>query len=287
MKRNSLFSPFILIAVAWLFFSGIGIAQPEPPGPVKCLWVGKASHNEPVMDDVLRDIGENYPSVAVTVTENIEDLNLDNLKKYDVLFLLQIKAEKGDPPEAMKQGIVDFLKGGGGLVVTHFAVANVQQWRDSIDIFGAMWVDGKSTHNPYHEFRVDITDETHPIVEGVRPFLTHDELYFNLLMRPAIPSRSLCWLRITTTTPVACISPWVTMSNPRNRPSSGKSLYSPSSGRHAGVNKSHNQGSAFSEVGRGQDTAASGNTQAFPVGINDRRYQALYRALCRQRRRLL
>jgi hypothetical protein len=146
--------------------------------------VGTGPHGEAVMDDVLRDIKENYPSVAITVTENLEDLRLENLKQYDVLLPIQIKAENGQPPDFAKEGILEFLKGGGGLVVTHFAVSNVQEWRDSIDIFGAMWVNGKSTHGPYHQFRVDVLDESHPIVEGVRPFTTNDELYFNLLMRP-------------------------------------------------------------------------------------------------------
>ena len=139
---------FVLAAAitAVTLFAGNATAQTEPPAPVKCLWVGTAAHNEPVVEDVLRDIGENYPAVEVTVTENIEDLKIDNLKNYDVLLLLQMKAEGGSPPDEVKQGIEEFLKGNGGLVVVHFAVANVQEWRDSIDIFGAMWVNGKSTH---------------------------------------------------------------------------------------------------------------------------------------------
>jgi type 1 glutamine amidotransferase len=156
----------------------------DAKAPVKCLWIGMAAHGEPTMEDALRDIKENYPSVAITATENIEDLKIENLKNYDVLAIHQIKVEGGNPPDYVKQGIVDFLKGGGGLFISHFAVANVQEWRDSIDIYGAMWVSGKSTHDPYHEFRVDVADETHPIVEGVKPFTTNDELYFNLLMRP-------------------------------------------------------------------------------------------------------
>jgi type 1 glutamine amidotransferase len=146
--------------------------------------MGVAAHGEPVMNDAIQDIQAKYPNIKITVTENIEDLKIENLKNYDVLCLVQIKAENGNPPDYVKQGIVDFLKGGGGLVVNHFAVANVQDWRDSIDIYGAMWVSGKSTHGPYHEFRVDVADEAHPIVEGVKPFTTNDELYFNLLMRP-------------------------------------------------------------------------------------------------------
>lgn len=174
-------SVFVLTGlVSW---PGIASGQ-EASAPVKCLWVGMASHGEPTMDDVVRELGEKYPTVQVTTTESVEDLRIENLKNYDVLLLVQMKVENGNPPDYVKEGIVDFLKGGGGLVVLHFAVANVQEWRDSIDILGAMWVSGKSTHGPYHEFRVDVADETHPIVEGVKPFITNDELYFNLLMRP-------------------------------------------------------------------------------------------------------
>lgn len=160
-------------------------AQEQPP--VKCLLVGLEPHREPgVLKETLADIRENYPSVAITAVEkdNLEALRYENLRNYEVLMLSQMQVENGNPPDFVKEGIIRFLKEGGGLVVLHFAVANCQNWRDSIDIFGAMWVSGKSTHGPYHEFRLDIKDETHPIVAGVRPFITNDELYYNLLMRP-------------------------------------------------------------------------------------------------------
>ena len=153
-------------------------------GPVKCLMVGMGPHGEVVMTDVVADIKANYPTVQITTTEDVEDLRYENLQKYEVLLMVQMKVNRGDPPDFVKEGITQFLKDGRGMVVTHFAVANVQQWRDSIDLYGAMWVNGKSTHGPYHEFRVDVKDETHPIVEGVESFTTTDELYFNLLMRP-------------------------------------------------------------------------------------------------------
>jgi type 1 glutamine amidotransferase len=166
-----------------LIFVALTAPADELP-PVKCLMMGMGPHGEVTMTDVLADIQTNYPTVAITATENIEDLKYENLKQYDVLLMVQMKVEGGNPPDFVKEGILQFLKDGGGLVVTHFAVANAQEWRDSIDIYGAMWVSGKSTHGPYKEFRVDIRDEGHPIIEGVRPFITNDELYFNLLMRP-------------------------------------------------------------------------------------------------------
>lgn len=171
----------ILLAMATFIAMPVHAAE---EGPVKCLMMGMGPHGEVTMTGVLEDIKANYPSVEITASENVEDLKIENLKNYDVLLMNQIKVEGGNPPDYVKEGIVQFLQEGGGLVVTHFAVANVQEWRDSIDIYGAMWVNGKSTHGPYHEFSLDIKDEAHPILEGVKPFTTNDELYFNLLMRP-------------------------------------------------------------------------------------------------------
>ncbi|MBI4558022.1 MAG: ThuA domain-containing protein [Candidatus Hydrogenedentes bacterium] len=176
----------ILLIAGLLVAFGSDAAKKPPAGlpPVRCLMMGMGPHKDDTMTEVLKVVKEKYPTVAITATENLEDLRIENLKKYQVLLMVQMKVEDGNPPDFVKEGVLQFLKEGGGLVVTHFAVANVQNWRDSIDLYGAMWVSGKSTHGPYHQFRVDMKDEAHPIVQGVRPFTTNDELYFNLLMRP-------------------------------------------------------------------------------------------------------
>jgi type 1 glutamine amidotransferase len=183
-KKNILLLLALLTCVVVTWPSAAATSE-----PVKCLMIGNEPHGDSgVMSEAIADINENYPSVEISVVgkADLEALRYENLQQYDVLLVEQIQVEDGSPPQFVKDGILQFLKDGGGLVVSHFAVANVQQWRDSIDIYGAMWVSGKSTHGPYHEFRVDIVDESHPIVEGVRPFTTTDELYFNLLMRPDV-----------------------------------------------------------------------------------------------------
>jgi len=186
MSRGETMRWRMALGLALGFWLSMSVGAKELP-PVKCLMIGMGVHQDVVtLTDVLKDIKEHYPSVEITAVEkeNLEALRYENLKQYDVLLVAQIKCENGNPPDFVKESIQQFLKDGRGLVVLHFAVANVQNWRDSIDLFGAMWVNGKSTHDPYHTFRVDIQDEAHPIVEGVRPFTTNDELYFNLLMRP-------------------------------------------------------------------------------------------------------
>jgi len=186
MTRQHRVRLYVFLAVVlWSVSPGVVLGADEDP--VKCLLIGLEPHGEKgILLETLDRIKSDYPSVDITAVEkdNLESLRYENLKEFDVLCVEQIAAENGNPPDFAKEGIVQFLKEGGGLVVVHFAVANCQNWRDSIDVFGAMWVSGKSTHDPYHEFRVDVVDETHPIVEGVRPFTTNDELYFNLLMRP-------------------------------------------------------------------------------------------------------
>lgn len=187
MTRIVRFTACTLLAV--LPFAMLGLvspaAQAAPQAAIKCLMIGTGPHKEDgVLNDAIQDIKDHYPTVALTVTDTVEDLKYENLKNYQVLLVVQMKVENGNPPDYVKEGLDKFLKEGGGLVVTHFAVANLQEWRDSIDYLGAMWVNGKSTHGPYHQFRLDIKEKSHPILEGVKPFTTNDELYFNLLMRP-------------------------------------------------------------------------------------------------------
>ena len=187
MSWNRRFGCWVFLFLLSSVLLPVLVSAQEIVAPITCLQIGLEPHKEPgVWKETLADIEANYPSVKITAVEkgNLEALHYENLKNYDVLHIVQIQAENGDPPAEVKDGILRFLQEGGGLVVNHFAVANLQNWSDSIDILGAMWVSGKSTHDPYHSFRLDIVDEAHPILEGVTPFTTDDELYFNLLMRP-------------------------------------------------------------------------------------------------------
>lgn len=168
--------------------AGLAIAFVALPAaaqdPVSCLMMGTASHRGDTMTAVVADLEARDPSLDITITTDLEDLRYENLRDYDVLCLNRLPVEGGDPPEYLKESLVRFMMEGGGLVTSHFAVANAQNWRDSIHLLGAMWVNGLTTHKPYHQFQVNVEDGGHPILEGVGSFTTNDELYYNLLMRP-------------------------------------------------------------------------------------------------------
>jgi type 1 glutamine amidotransferase len=173
-----------MIGIALLTITVLAAPAAAQDDPVTCLMMGTASHRGDTMTEVVADLHARYPGLRITITTDLEDLRYENLQNYDVLCLNRLPVEEGDPPDYIKESITQFLTEGGGLVASHFAVASVQNWRDSIHILGAMWVNGKTFHKPYREFQVNVEDANHPIVEGVDSFMTNDELYYNLLTRP-------------------------------------------------------------------------------------------------------
>lgn len=122
---------------------------------------------------------------------------------YDVL----ISNYTGDDwPEAVQKAFVEYVRGGGGLVIFHAADNAFPNWPEFNEMIalggwggrnehsGPMirWRDGKivrdetpgpgGTHGPAHEYVVDIRDSEHPITKGLPARWLHatDELYSKL-----------------------------------------------------------------------------------------------------------
>ena len=84
-----------------------------------------------------------------------------------------------------------YLAGGGGLTLVHFANgafhfslpdAAASDWPEyRTKICRRVWdhTPGKSGHDAYGQFRVDVADPAHEIMRGLKPFETTDELYFS------------------------------------------------------------------------------------------------------------
>ncbi len=127
----------------------------------------------------------------VRVMEDVEFLASVKLHDYDVVILNYCNWER---PEGLsskaKANFQRFLKQGGGLTIIHFTngafhfslpkagAADWPEWRTNI--CRRVWDhgEGKSGHDPFGRFRVDIADPKHPIGRGMKPFETVDELYF-------------------------------------------------------------------------------------------------------------
>ena len=51
-------------------------------------------------------------------------------------------------------------------------------------VSGGGWVTGTSTHPPYGQFTVNLTQSDHPCADGIEDFVTNDELYIKLALKP-------------------------------------------------------------------------------------------------------
>lgn len=109
-------------------------------------------------------------------------------------------------PEAMQKSFVEYVQGGGGLVIVHAANNSFGKWKEYNEIIGlGGWGDRNEKSGPYvyykddklvrdeskgsggshgsqHEFQVIVRDAEHPITKGMPAVWLHakDELYDRL-----------------------------------------------------------------------------------------------------------
>ena len=126
----------------------------------------------------------------VDISTHIEDLHQYDLSDYDFLVINYCNWEtpKGLSKYA-KKAFVDYLNNGGGLLLIHFANgafhpslpgAETSDWPEYRKICRRVWDHtANSGHDKYGQFQVNITPLPHPITEGLKPFMTTDELYYN------------------------------------------------------------------------------------------------------------
>jgi predicted amidohydrolase/type 1 glutamine amidotransferase len=133
---------------------------------------------------------EQDPRMMVDVTENIEDLATPRIKGYDLLVLNYNNWQRPGLSDEAKKTFGEYLRSGGGLAVIHFANgsfhfslpgAETSDWPEfRTNIVRRVWDHkGKSGHDAFGPFRVEITGLKHPITAGLKSFDTMDELYFN------------------------------------------------------------------------------------------------------------
>ncbi|MGA2069098.1 MAG: ThuA domain-containing protein [Thermoguttaceae bacterium] len=134
-------------------------------------------HNWRETAPVLKALLAKDPRLEVTLVEDPKFLAGPGLKKYDVAVLHFKNFDPKSPGPAAQRNLDEFVRGGGGLVLVHFACGAFQEWPEFVQLAGRVWNPKLRPHDPYGKFRVEIADQEHPITRGMTPFDTSDELY--------------------------------------------------------------------------------------------------------------
>jgi type 1 glutamine amidotransferase len=186
----------------WAILTAVAMAQ----APYKALIVdGQNGHKWAETTPVLKALLEETKLFTVDVATSPpkgQDVSgfAPEFAAYDVVVT---NYQGASWSEETQKAFVNYVKGGGGLVVYHFACAAFPKWKEYNEITGlggwggrnekdgpyVRWRDGKIVrdmspgrgggHGPMQPFQVVIREPNHPITEGLPTKFMHvpDELY--------------------------------------------------------------------------------------------------------------
>jgi type 1 glutamine amidotransferase len=118
------------------------------------------------------------PRLTVDVIEDVNFLRDQRLNEYDVIVAHFKNYDPNVPGRAGYDNLAEFVERGGGLVLVHFACGAFQEFKgDFVKLAGRVWNPKFRGHDRYGEFKVEMTEENHPITRGLDAFKTTDELY--------------------------------------------------------------------------------------------------------------
>jgi len=130
----------------------------------------------PVLAEALRK----DPRLEVFTIEDPHFLDSAALASYDVVVLHFQNWEQPGPGQRARDNLRQFVEGGKGLVLLHFACgAWHDEWPGFVQLAGRVWAGPNlpRQHDPFGTFRVEIVKPDHPLVRGLADFETPDELY--------------------------------------------------------------------------------------------------------------
>ncbi len=190
----------VMLAV-WFVMAAVAMAAP----PYKALIIdGQNGHDWKRTSPVLKKLIEETRLFVVDVaTAPPKGQDMSGFKPNFAAYNVVVSNYEGDAwPEATREALVDYVKGGGGLVIYHFACASFPEWKEYNEMIGLGWgklrqntgvyirlrngkfvrddSSGKAGgHGPKQPFQIVVRDPNHPIMKGLPPVFMHvpDELY--------------------------------------------------------------------------------------------------------------
>jgi len=127
---------------------------------------------------VLKQQIEKDPRLSVEVLDDLKKLPDTDLTGYAAVVVHFKNYDANVPGRAGLDNLIRYTRGGGGLVLVHFACGAFQEYRDDFaKLVGRAWNPKLRPHDPRGPFEVRIDDANHPVTAGMKPFTITDELY--------------------------------------------------------------------------------------------------------------
>jgi type 1 glutamine amidotransferase len=139
---------------------------------------GRNNHEWQSTTPQLVKIYEESGRFDVEVTEAPDTLSYAILKGFNAVVSNWSAWPEHDYrwPEAAERGLMKFIEEGGGFVVVHAASATFYDWPEYQNLVGTTWGDS-TKHGKIAPHQIVITDNLHPVTNGMADFWITDELW--------------------------------------------------------------------------------------------------------------
>ena len=156
-----------------------GDARQEATKPrrTEILFLGDNGHHKPIerVPQLMAALGSK--GINITYTDKLEDLNADNLNKYDGLLIF---ANWDSIPQPQEKALLDYVSSGHGVIPVHCA-----SWcfRNSTEYVNKV-VGGQFWRHRMDTIQTRFTQPNNPIVAGLPSFKAYDETYLHSHLQP-------------------------------------------------------------------------------------------------------
>ncbi|UFH53554.1 PVC-type heme-binding CxxCH protein [Spirosoma sp. KNUC1025] len=142
------------------------------PRRTEILFLGDNGHHRPIerVPQLMAALGSK--GINITYTDKLEDLNADNLNKYDGLLIF---ANWDSIPKPQEKALLDYVSSGHGIIPVHcasFCFRNSTEYVDKV-VGGQFWRHRMDT------IQTRFTQPNNPIVANLPSFKAYDETYLH------------------------------------------------------------------------------------------------------------
>jgi len=167
-------------------------AKPAKPRKVLVFWLCKGYFHEsiPVINEAIELMGKKTGAYETVLSDDMNDFSAENLAKFDaVVFNNTTRLTFDDPKQ--RESLMDFVKGGKGIIGIHAATDNFYNWREAADMMGGLFVAHPWTAG--RTWAIKNVDPNNPINSAFdgKGFKIRDEIYRQKKLRPVENRRIL------------------------------------------------------------------------------------------------
>ncbi|WP_461053808.1 PVC-type heme-binding CxxCH protein [Spirosoma arcticum] len=148
------------------------LANAAKPRRTEILFLGDNGHHKPIerVPQLMAALGNK--GINITYTDKLEDLNADNLNKYDGLL---IYANWDSIPKPQEKALLDYVASGHGLIPVHcasYCFRNSSEYVDKV-VGGQFWRHKMDT------IQTRFVQPNSPLTTGLSSFKAYDETYLH------------------------------------------------------------------------------------------------------------